>query len=378
MNTEQTTFLQNSFSSSLLSKENLSPQPQRHSMTRFFFLITLLSVVALNFSCKKSPTEPTDNTQPGRRDYVWTVDTLNYPYNTIYRIWGSSPTDVWAISPGGDLGLTIFHYDGNRWLTDGISRPISPSAVWGFANDNIFIGGSNGKIWKYNGNIWQEFAVLTKDGNAQIVFDGMWGDSPNNFFAFGAYCDGYGLPNNSVIVHYTDNEWGMLNTTDLKGIVEHLYKEKSNGHIFMQVINMGGAEYQDSTLIYEYSQGKYSQLYGSIWTRGYEADISLINNEVYFILGSRIAKRMKDKFVTIFVVDNPNFYQHIWGKSAKDIFLAMTDGLAHYNGSNVEYLKYFDKPRTQIFGSALFEKEVFFIVYEAQTNLNLIYHGVLK
>jgi len=37
----------------------LNPQPQRHSMTRFLFLITLLSVVSLNFSCKKkAPSEP--------------------------------------------------------------------------------------------------------------------------------------------------------------------------------------------------------------------------------------------------------------------------------------------------------------------------------
>jgi len=30
-------------------------------MTRFIFLITLLSIIALNFHCKKSPTEPTGN-----------------------------------------------------------------------------------------------------------------------------------------------------------------------------------------------------------------------------------------------------------------------------------------------------------------------------
>jgi hypothetical protein len=56
----------------------------------------------------------------------------------------------------------------------------------------------------------------------------------------------------------------------------------------------------------------------------------------------------------------------------------MTDGLAHYNGSDIEYLFYFNfTPRTQVFGAALFDKDAFFLVYEAQTGLSLVYHGIL-
>ncbi|NCS90719.1 MAG: hypothetical protein GW789_18565 [Ignavibacteria bacterium] len=141
---------------------------------------------------------------------------------------------------------------------------------------------------------------------------------------------------------------------------------------------MGNGEYPDSTLIFEYYLGKYSKLYSNVWSKGLQADISLINNDVYFVLGSEITKRINNRFQTILNVENPNFYQSIWGRNSKDIFLLMTDGLTHYNGIDMEYLFHFDKSRTQIYGAALFDKEVFFIVYEAQTNLNLIYHGVLK
>jgi hypothetical protein len=41
-------------------------------------------------------------------------------------------------------------------------------------------------------------------------------------------------------------------------------------------------------------------------------------------------------------------------------------------------LFYFDNPKTQIAGTALFQNEVFFLVYEYTTNLSLIYHGKLK
>jgi hypothetical protein len=105
----------------------------------------------------------------------------------------------------------------------------------------------------------------------------------------------------------------------------------------------------------------------------------LINNEVIFVLGNQIARRTNNQFHTILNVNNPNFYQRIWGRNVKDIFLLMTDGLAHYNGSDMEYLFYFNRtPSTQIYGAALFEKDVFFLVDEAPSGLSLVYHGKLN
>ena len=96
-------------------------------------------------------------------------------------------------------------------------------------------------------------------------------------------------------------------------------------------------------------------------------------------MGNQIAILVNNQFKTILNVDNPSFYQRIRGRNSKDIFLLMTDGLAHYNGTDMKYLFYFNvTPRTQIYGAALFDNEVFFLVYEAQTHLNLIYHGILK
>ncbi|MBK7227900.1 MAG: hypothetical protein IPH97_03270 [Ignavibacteriales bacterium] len=64
----------------------------------------------------------------------------------------------------------------------------------------------------------------------------------------------------------------------------------------------------------------------------------MINNEVIFVLGNQIARSVNNKFQTFLNVTNSNFYQRIWGRNTKDIFLLMTDGLAHYNGTDVEYL----------------------------------------
>ena len=170
----------------------------------------------------------------------------------------------------------------------------------------------------------------------------------------------------------------MQNTEVLTGNLVHLYKNKPDNKIYFRLTKIGGIIHVDSTIIYEFANGQYYKLYSSIETRGLQADISLINNEVYFILGNEIAKRRNNQFQNFLQVDNPNFYQRIWGRNSKDIFIEMKDGLAHYNGSDIEYLFNFFIPRTHIYGAALFENEVFFLIDEPPTNLSLIYHGVLK
>jgi hypothetical protein len=287
-------------------------------------------------------------------------------------MWGSSPTDVWCVSPG-DWDKSLAHFDGEKWTLYGAPGLFNIISIYGFTSDNIFTGADNGSVWRFDGNSWQLFARLTKDGHSDIVFDNMWGESTDNFFAIGAYPDSAGLGNNSVIAYYKNNNWSMLNTDRLKGIVEHLYKNKSDGKIYLQVIKFSNT--YDTTFIYEYTQEKFTKLYTSVWD-SYWANISLINNEVYFVLRNEIARRVNNKFQTVFKLDNTNFYQRIWGRNPKDIFIEMKDGLAHYNGSNLEYLFNFYKPRTHIYGSALFDSVVFFLVSEP--GLNLIYRGILK
>ena len=98
------------------------------------YLLMHLFLIAL-FSCNSNPVTPSE-VHPGRRDYVWTADTLpNYSY--MGKLWGSSPSDVWAIGAAGSYSNTIYHFDGNKWSTDGIHRFISPHSIFGFAKNNV-------------------------------------------------------------------------------------------------------------------------------------------------------------------------------------------------------------------------------------------------
>jgi hypothetical protein len=342
-------------------------------MKKIFLAFILITLISFN-TCDDNPVN-SNNVKPGRRDYVWTVDTLDGLNSPRYRMWGSSPSDVWATT-SSNWDVSISHFNGSRWISYGVPGIIQPNAIYGFSNTNIFLGDENGKIWKYDGNNWTLFAELKKDGHSNIVFSDIWGENINSLFATGAYPEENGGYNMSVIAHFGNGNWNMLNTNQLYGIVTGMYKNFPDNKIYLQVI--GGHNFTDSTKIYEYVNGNYQKLYGNVWTQGLQSDISFINNEVYFILGKELAKRKNNQFQIFLQVNNPNFYQRIWGRSSKDIFLLMTDGLAHYNGSDIEYLFYFNfTPRTQVFGAALFDKDAFFLVYEAQTGLSLVYHGIL-
>jgi hypothetical protein len=66
-----------------------------------------------------------DDVQPGRRAYVWVVDTVYTPSNSFSDFFGLSPSNLWTANPG-DVDKIVYHYDGTKWNTDLISRPFSP------------------------------------------------------------------------------------------------------------------------------------------------------------------------------------------------------------------------------------------------------------
>ena len=340
-------------------------------------IVGLLLLMA--FNCDSNPVAPE---QPGRRDYVWTIDTVNSdPYKTLLRMWASSPTDVWVTGIGGDFAKDIFHYDGQIWTTQGKFSNYSyqPNSIFGFGPNDIYIGCVSGRLYHYDGNSIKEIAALTKDGHSDIIFSNMWGGSiwgiSKNLYATGAYPDGQGLYNGSVIAQYLDNKWIMLNTESLKGIVAHLYVDNPSQMLYMQVIKYSNTF--DTTFVYQYQQGKYTQLYKTIFGKNW-ANIGFIDGEVYFILNTEIAVRTDNHFQTILNLEGTSFYRRIWGRNSKDIFLEMTDGLAHYDGNDVQYLFHYNRPNVEIFGAALFKNDVFFLVYEYTTGLSLVYHGKLK
>lgn len=335
-------------------------------------LIFLLTII-LTQSC--DTTEPTDNNlKPGRRDYTWEVDTLKIPFTFLYKMWGSSPSDVWAVGPGGGLDKTIWHYDGEEWTTDGISRPISPQCIHGFTSSNIWIAGAEGRIWNYDGENWNESLHYENKDLTFVHFKDVWGDSPNDIYAVG-----FGDSSNvriGLIMHYNGIVWNRVNFGFNKTTFARIRRGTKTGqnYFIWGVLQSNSAP--DTTKLFEFNRKTLKEIHSDIWSITTGNNIQVINDEVIFTISNGIYTYHNKLFNLIAKNPLENYYDAIFGRNKKDVLWVMGDGLTHYNGSDFEYLLKEDNIDTwDIFA---FEKEAFLLADDESTGAVLIYHGKLK
>lgn len=123
------------------------------STGRISSYLLIISLFFFSFSYK-SPTEPPiDDVPAGKRDYVWSIDSVDYGnlpgLIQLESIWGSSPTDVWgANGDAPDVRDCLWHYDGEKWSRATAGTPITEPtgnkvvySVWGSARTNVWAFG---------------------------------------------------------------------------------------------------------------------------------------------------------------------------------------------------------------------------------------------
>lgn len=63
---------------------------------------------------------------------------------TLYAVWGSSATDVWAVGARG----TILRWRGSSWAPVPSGTANDLYAVWGSGGD-VWVSGANGTVLKW-------------------------------------------------------------------------------------------------------------------------------------------------------------------------------------------------------------------------------------
>jgi hypothetical protein len=97
--------------------------------------------------------------------------------STLYGIWGTSATDIFAVGQSG----TILHYDGSSWSSMASGTTNTLRAVWGTGANNVFAVGDSGTILIYNGSSWQKLASGTT-----AALKSIWGGSSSDLYAVGS------------------------------------------------------------------------------------------------------------------------------------------------------------------------------------------------
>ncbi len=372
----------------------LAPVDGKYTCTRssekgmMIVLILTLTVSMCSLSCKKdSPPEP-PGTKPGKRDYMWTVDTISYPgsfQTTMRDIWGSAPNNVYIVGHNDQPGPgTMFRYDGTRWRTTGfhaaeggrIAGPVSLSAIYGTGPSDIYAVGQrfqtnpnpppnfldSSLIIHFDGSQWSE-VQLPRRGR-QLV--GITATSSLTLWAGGTY---------GSLYRYAGSSWRFYQTDTLFWFSE--FDADQNDHFALA--------YTPSPLIQSPSRYFLLRWIEPVWeivdsfsvSPGYVArfgnvDLSNIGGALYSA-GDGVFKKNSSSWLK--VLDSwPYPIYGLDGTRAEQVFaVGESASIYHFNG--VDWNKYQQFFRDGVYCSAVWctEEEVF--VVGTDGNRTFVYHG---
>jgi hypothetical protein len=353
--------------------------------------IIFFILIAFSFwdSCKKdeeTPIQPpTQDTVKGKRDYVWSIDSVDYGTSPsliqLESIWGSSATNLWGVAGGApDVRDCLWHYDGKKWSRATAGTPITENtgnkavyAIWGSASNDIWTFGRkinfgvlSAFIMHYDGARWSD-ATPSNVASLSSVLYAVYGRNRNDIWAGG----------DEYLLHYNGNSWSEYKIADSLGIstiagsdsaiymdlASHWY----NDTLYLYMMKNGQSEKVDYTVLGKLKFG------GALW---------VLNHSLYSLSTGIIATGISSNgnvdingWKKIFSTET-NFTQR-YIQSSNNIFAVGQWNLAyHWNGVDWKQM-FITVPNHTVDPYALFwgvwtdGKEVFI----CDTQNGIMYHG---
>jgi hypothetical protein len=160
----------------------------------------------------------------------------------LFGIWGSSPTDLWAVGGKPDQSSTVLRYDGKAWREDMDAPPVQNPRiggtwykVWGSSAKDVWLVGQLGFLVHYDGNAYAKVDVSGAGVASQGLFT-VAGRAPDDVWVVG------GDPTRGIALHYDGKSWAapagldLSNAPLLTGV-----NELPTGDV--AITGLGGAKY---------------------------------------------------------------------------------------------------------------------------------------
>jgi len=341
-------------------------------------IISLIILILLTaFSCKDDGVTPPE-LKPGRRDYTWTVDTLKPPSPNqtvpfyITALWGSSPNDVWAVCRGWSSQILLWHYEGNKWYLNSQQLGRDLNAILGFAQNDVWIGDAENSIWHFDGGSWLKAKNLELPGFDRVAVLHFCGISSNNIYAVG-FADQFngGTEYKGVLLHYNGIDWDFVHIPDIRAGFYLVFRKASTGELVIYGTNVDNG-FLEKLFVYN---GK--DIY-EIYSDFEEPIVGEMNGEVYVTIRGKIYKYNNGQLNLWKEFPGTSFYAFGGGRSENDFFGVGTEGLFHFNGTDLKLIFETFPKNIYLYQVFIFEKDIFISAYDEDNNLNLIIRGTLN
>ncbi|MDI6766407.1 MAG: hypothetical protein QME52_06250 [Bacteroidota bacterium] len=351
----------------------------------FILLILIIKLILVEYGCREKGTVPDNTPKPGKRDYVWSIDSVDYgnlPSNIQLRsIWGSSATDVWgAAGDAPDVRDCLWHYDGVKWSRATAGTPITELtgnktvyAVWGSARNDVWAVGRkinqgvlSAFLMRFDGARWIDATPSNVQALNSILYN-VYGVSKNDIWVGG---DEYAL-------HYNGSVWETHKIADSLTVVSltrfqnsmyfHLGSPwgKDTIYIFM---------FKDSTLIIvDYTTLEHKKFGGGLFTTN--SELKTITNGVIGtslgLDGSIDTSGWRREFTTV------TSFRERFVQGVKNLFAVGVWNLVyHYNGDDWKQIfinvpNHAVDPHSDFWGVWTDGNEVF--ICDCQNGI--VYHG---
>jgi len=316
-------------------------------MKKIILVVSIIVIVIIN-SCGEGITEPL----PGRRDYVWSKDTLraeDFGFQFLSSIWGSSPKDIWVVGDAAAQANKVWHYDGIRWKNYRLNQFAAPISIHGISSYEVWMVTTRSDIWKWDGLNWNKYTTIIPEGYYRILFEDIYGYK-DNLYAVGIAekLDG---DYTGIIVHYNGKKWEILNTPKIKEyFVRVLFLEK--GDILITALNLN--DQLEPARLYKYANGELILL-GKSWI---DYILGILNNKLYVNTDRKVYEYKDSELILKIDLSNTNYAGGLIGRSINDFFAGNYGwNLGHYNGESIVDLYYING---NLIDGIVFEKDVFF------------------
>ncbi len=325
-------------------------------------------------SCNNNPVAPSENIQPGRRDYVWTVDTIPVVNSVMRDMYASSPTNVWICGDVDNRKESVIHYDGANFEPSGVYI-LNPTCIWGSSPNDIWLGTAVSELWHYNGSSWSKFKTLTQAGYNDVIIQSLCGNSVNDIYASGMAngIDDY----KGIILHYNGIDWDFISIPYTRVNFYEIDLEGKTNNYFLEAANFDQTGTPER--LYKLSDNILQEIYAS------ESGTYLgyLNKQIFMYNSDdkKIYSYSNGNFELFKDFETTIYKWGIWGRSEKDFFCITSEddfvqsGIGHYNGSDLATLFY---TNFRIVKTIIFNEGIIFLGFDVDDFTQVIIKGELK